>query len=67
VVRNGIFLACGVIIAGALAWALPSHSLGAPIFWPETIAMEAFALSWLVKGDAHRSLTEPLKAVGRLV
>ena len=36
-----------------MLWAASSHFTNAPIFWPETIAIEAFAVSWLVKGKAY--------------
>jgi hypothetical protein len=48
-----VYLACGLVMIGAVAWAAVEVFRDAPIFWPETIALEAFAISWLTKGDAH--------------
>ncbi len=38
----------------SVLWAGSSFFTGAPIFWPETMALSAFAVSWLVKGYAYR-------------
>jgi hypothetical protein len=45
------------MVLGVL-WAGATVFTNAPMFVPETLAIEAFAVSWLVKGGAH----EPLKA-----
>lgn len=66
-VRNYIFLGCGCLMAAAMAWALISHLTGGPIFWPETIAIEAFAISWLAKGRAHLSFVRPGQALLNLL
>ena len=52
-VRDMIYLGCAVIMMGAIGWATASIFTGAPIFWQETAAIEGFAISWLVKGEAH--------------
>ncbi len=52
--RNRIFLICGVVMVGSVLWAGSSFFTGAAIFWPETLALSAFAVSWLVKGYAYR-------------
>jgi hypothetical protein len=49
-VRNGIYRFCGVAIVACLLWAVGALIAGAPVFWPETLALEFFAISWLVKG-----------------
>lgn len=54
--RNRIYLGCGVVMIACVVWALVAGRSGQPIFWPEAIALWAFALSWLVKGEAIRSL-----------
>lgn len=54
--RNRIYLACGVVMVASVLWAGSSFFTGAPIFWPETMALSAFAVSWLVKGYAYRPL-----------
>jgi hypothetical protein len=57
-VRNGIYYACGGIILGAMVLALGSLFLSVsaydtihPLFWCESIAIVAFGLAWLVKGE----------------
>jgi hypothetical protein len=52
--RNRIYLLCGLVMVVGVLWAGSSLFTGAPIFWPETIALSAFAVSWLVKGYAYR-------------
>ncbi|NKB66652.1 MAG: DUF998 domain-containing protein [Candidatus Latescibacteria bacterium] len=54
--RNHVYLWCGIIMVGCVLWAGSSIFTKKPIFWPEAIALEAFALSWLVKGYAYRPL-----------
>jgi len=54
--RNTIYLACGLVILGSMAWAGLAGYYGKEIFWPESVALVAFSLSWLVKGSAHRTL-----------
>jgi hypothetical protein len=54
--RNRVYRACGVVMLGCIGWALVAHFLDAPIFWPEALALEAFAVSWLVKGRADVTL-----------
>jgi hypothetical protein len=52
--RNRIYVLCGVVMLASLAaivllkWA----SRTASIFWPETIAIVAFGVAWLTKGEA---------------
>ena len=48
--RNIIYRACGLcILVSIVSAGIRAHN-NQPIFWQETIALEAFALSWLVKG-----------------
>lgn len=54
--RNRIYFVCGVIIVLCIAWVGVNGLTGRPIFWPETIALLAFAVSWLTKGRAVRSI-----------
>lgn len=57
--RDGVYLACGLVMLVSLALAgivsLPFaaglNSLN-PVFWLESIAIVAFGVSWLVKGQA---------------
>ncbi len=48
--RDGIHLACGLVIVGSMAAAAILGWADRSIFWPEALALEAFAVSWLVKG-----------------
>jgi hypothetical protein len=50
--RNGIYIFCGLGILGCMIWAIRAMSAGRPIFLPEALALEFFAVSWLVKGRA---------------
>jgi heme A synthase len=54
--RNLIHLVCGIFILVGMIWAGIQGLRQGPIFIPETIALVAFAVSWLVKGQAHRSI-----------
>jgi heme A synthase len=58
--RNAIYLSCGLAIIGAMAWAGWAAGNGTPIFWPESVALVAFSISWLLKGYAHRTLSSLL-------
>lgn len=50
--RNRIYIFCGVLILACIVWAGVNGRNGRPIFWPESIALIAFSVSWLVKGYA---------------
>lgn len=52
--RDDACLACGIIMIGCVLWAASAMFTKGPIFWPESIAIVAFAVSWLVKGEAHQ-------------
>jgi hypothetical protein len=55
--RNGIYLACGIAIIGALATiAVFSITDVDDIFWPEAVAIWAFGISWLMKGRADYTI-----------
>jgi hypothetical protein len=54
--RNRVYLVCGLVILGCIAWAGFNGWRGRPIFLPESIALIAFSVSWLVKGYAHRTI-----------
>ena len=56
--RDAVCLACGLVMIAAVLWAAIVGLLhyGDPdvdILWPESIAVWAFAVSWLAKGDVH--------------
>ena len=54
--RDRVCLACGITMIVAVLWCSSSVVTHAPMFWPESIAIVAFAISWLAKGEAHRPL-----------
>ena len=57
--RNKIYVACGVIMLVCIALVAVNHlffkdtslSRIQPVFWLETIAMFAFGMSWITKGN----------------
>jgi len=61
--RNRVYLVCGIVIVAGMAWALFAGLRGESIFWPETVTLAAFAVSWLVKGHAYRSIRGAARAV----
>ena len=54
--RNKLYLACGVAITACIVWAGYNGLGGRNLFMPESIALIAFSLSWLVKGYAVETL-----------
>ena len=51
--RNAIYIACGIGILAAIAWAALRTHRGQTIFAQEVMALECFAFSWLAKGRAE--------------
>ena len=56
-VRNGIYLFCAVAMLACILWVGGAMFIHAPIFWPEALALEFFAISWLVKGRIDQTAT----------
>jgi hypothetical protein len=54
--RDDVCLVCGLVMVACVTWAAIAKYLDRPIFWPESIAVVAFAISWLVKGEAHKPI-----------
>ncbi len=50
--RKWIYRLGGVAMVGCIVWAGVASLRRAPIVWPETLALEFFAVSWLTKGRA---------------
>ncbi|HRF49157.1 MAG TPA: hypothetical protein PLC98_16110 [Anaerolineales bacterium] len=48
--RNYIYYSCGALILVGMVWAYLAARVGDSIFLPESVAVEAFAISWLTKG-----------------
>jgi hypothetical protein len=59
-IRNGVYLACGIIILVCIMLIAASNLLPLdasilavhPTFWLESLAILAFGVSWFVKGEA---------------
>lgn len=60
--RNRVFRACGVVMIVSVLWTASAVRTHRSILLPESLALWAFALSWLVKGYAHRTIAN---GVGR--
>lgn len=61
--RNVLYRVCGATIFGAIAGVVVMNATGVgadgdALFWLETVAVEAFAVSWLVKGGFMRILAD---------
>jgi hypothetical protein len=65
--RDAVCLACGLVMLAAVVWAAIAGVEGRSIFWPEAIAIEAFAVSWLTKGEAHKPLVKVSRHVVRRI
>lgn len=65
--RNRLYLACGAVMVGSMAWIGISGFLESSIFLPEAIALWAFALSWLIKGRAAYTFRQATAAVAGAV
>ncbi|HEX7331205.1 MAG TPA: hypothetical protein VF290_06880 [Pyrinomonadaceae bacterium] len=52
--RNKVYIACGIVmvICIALVVIIKLRDYTSSIFWPETVAIVAFAIAWLTKGHA---------------
>lgn len=59
--QNRIFMVCGVLILIGMAWAGIAGWKKHPIFLPESLALAAFAVSWLVKGRAATSIANAVR------
>jgi len=64
--RNRIYLFCGVLIVASIIWTSVIRLKGESIFWPESVALVAFAVSWLVKGYALTSIRVTARSWFRL-
>lgn len=61
--RNAVYLLCGLVIVAGMVWAIVAKRAGGPIFWPESLALAAFAISWLVKGRALRAVGDAARSL----
>jgi hypothetical protein len=65
--RNTVYLVCGISMILSVLWAASSLITDAPIFWPETIAIIAFAVSWLAWISTDQSLPNTVAPGGAQV
>jgi hypothetical protein len=65
--RNVVYYACGLTMLVCMTIAGVRSRQGHPIFWLESVALEAFAVSWLVKGRAHWTAKQLLDRARRPV
>jgi heme A synthase len=63
--RNNFYLSCGIVIVVCIGWAGFNGLNGRPIFWPESIALIAFAMSWLIKGYALNTMVDAARSLLR--
>jgi succinate dehydrogenase/fumarate reductase cytochrome b subunit len=63
--RNAVYLACGLVIVASIVWAFVAGRSGSSIFWPESLALFAFSVSWLTKGYALTSITGAVRSLFR--
>ncbi len=63
--RNRVYLFCGIVIVASVIWAGIAGLNGRSIFWPESIALAAFSVSWLVKGYALTTIAEAARSFFR--
>ena len=61
--RDAACLICGLVMIGSVLWAASSLITHAPIVIPEAIAIFAFAISWLVKGEAYQPVLSRIRKV----
>lgn len=65
--RNLVYLACGIAIIVSIAWAGVAGMNKKSILVPESIALVAFAVSWLTKGRAVKSIVDTARSIGSKV
>jgi hypothetical protein len=54
--RHAVYRVCGMFIIGGMIGSLVlGKFMNRPIFWPESVVLVAFAISWLVKGSIHKA------------
>jgi hypothetical protein len=61
--RNRIYLTCGIVILVSMAWAFFADRTNRSMFLPESLAMIAFAVSWLTKGRADKTIIRKVRAL----
>ncbi|MGQ0712832.1 MAG: hypothetical protein ACT4PJ_03765 [Gemmatimonadaceae bacterium] len=65
--RNFVYLLCGIAIVVSIVWAGVAGMSKKSILVPESIALVAFAVSWLVKGRVDKSIADTARSIGSKV
>ena len=63
--RNRVYVVCGLLIVASIIWAALAAYKEKSIFWPESVALVAFSVSWLVKGYALTTIKEAARGLMR--
>ena len=63
--RNRIYLVCGLLIVAGMVWVGIAGHNKQSIFWPESLVLIAFSISWLVKGQAHATVVSAVRSLTR--
>lgn len=63
-IRNWVYTVCGVGVIVCIIWASYNGYKDRPIFWPESFALGFFAIAWLAKGRAVRSIAAVTGLIG---
>lgn len=61
--RDRTCLICGLAMIVCVLWAASALVTHGPIFWPEALAVMAFAISWLVKGEAYQPIVVRVRRI----
>jgi hypothetical protein len=63
--RDLACLVCGIVMIVSVLWVAIAGMSRQPIFLPEALAIVAFAISWLVKGEAYEPVVTALRRLSR--
>jgi hypothetical protein len=63
--RDNVCLLCGIVMIISVLVAASSLLTHWHIFWPESIAIGAFAISWLTKGEMHTPVVRMINTMRR--
>ncbi len=61
--RDTICLVCGVSILVGLVWTGLAHLAGRSMLLPESLAIVAFSISWLAKGEVVQAATDAVRGM----
>lgn len=61
--RDDVCLLCGIVMIISVLVSASSLLTHRHIFWPESIAVGAFAISWLTKGEMHKPVVRIIRTM----